>query len=689
MNETKEKNQNESKFLLNELLFANPVEEITIGLQENPSDDSIRTHYKALPEAAREFFPGCNEKNPFLYIQFAEPHKSRVKIVVRLSEHPAITRKYYTRLLLQYLKEKKYLTGKNFVKEPEVWIKEHQYDKYYSFAKYSLKVIASLQKPLPTLRIAFLGYSYILSDDLLQLGLTHPEATAAVTRVAYHRKVYAGTNRLPEEAFADKSKIFPVLNRKLAVAAGIVYPFRKDLTKHSTYLNKIRTFAHEHLLTDEAKKHISLLPEWQSLSESDTERLDITAKRFLFGKGQPATDIYTGLLNYGPYEALKQNQVGVFFIYHEDDAFSREKAVQYLDSKTGLSAGLSRFMKTSTYFDKEMDIVFHDKSQPLKEVLSAINGFSLKPEIGYLGIYLSPYGPFEATEAQHRNYYLIKEALLQRNIASQTIDRDKMMQAGSAFNYWIPNLAIAVIAKLGGVPWIPDKHETKDLITGFGLYATSKYNMRVVGSSVCFSNDGHFEELDFFPENENFRVAAALEKALRKYVSRHKDINRLVIHYYKEMSEKTFKPIREMIHRFKPGVPVIVIRMNMTPSVNRLVEDTTSRSRLPLNGSYFHLGNKHYLLYLNDCEDKAVVPKRHPMPVQLSLKSSDPDLLEDPNYVKGLMEQVYAFSNLYWRGIVQPPIPVTVNYPRMLAEDAVWFQRQTLPGGALKVPWFL
>ena len=689
MNETKEKEQSESNFLLNELPFDHPVEDITIGVQDKKSDNSIRTHYRALPEAARKFFPDCNEKNPFLYIQFAEPGKSRVKVVVKLTEHPAIARKYYTRLLRLYFQKKGYLTLENFVKESEVWIKQDENNTTYSFAKYSLKINASLQNPLPVLRVAFTGYSYILASDLMKLNQAHPEAIEKVTRVAYQRKIYSKTEYLPEAAFTDRSKIYPILNRTLAEAAGIAYPTKKNLKKHSNALTMIQTFTEKHLLTDDLAKVLPLSPKWQSLAERDTARLDGTTKSFLFGKGQPATDIYTGLLNYGPYKPLKHKQVRVFFIYQEEDASAREKAVQYLGSKTGIPAGLSRFMKTPTYFDGEMDIVFHDKANPLDEILSAVDRFSLNPETGYLGIYLSPYDQYVPSEAQHRIYYHVKETLLQRNIASQTIDRDKMMQAGTAFRYWVPNLAMAVIAKLGGVPWILDKHENRDLVTGFGLYVTNKYNMRVVGSSVCFSNDGHFEELDFFPENENYRVAAALEKALRKYVNHHKNIDRVVIHYYKEMSEKTFKPIREMIHRFKPGVPVIVIRMNMTPSVNHLVEDATSQSGLPLNGTYFHLGNQHYLLYLNNCESKTVIPKHQPLPVQLSLKSSDPDLLKDPDYVKGLMEQVYAFSNLYWRSVVQPPLPVTVYYPRMLAEDAVWFKRQTLPGGVMGIPWFL
>jgi hypothetical protein len=248
---------------------------------------------------------------------------------------------------------------------------------------------------------------------------------------------------------------------------------------------------------------------------------------------------------------------------------------------------------------------------------------------------------------------------------------------------------MAVTAKLGGVPWVLNRNTNGDLVVGFGLYNTRKYNLRIVGSSVCFSENGLFEEFDFFPEEENYRVAAALEKALLHYLASRRTIHRLVIHYYKEISNKAFQPIREMIQRLQPGIPVIVIRINSTPSEFTLIRDTGNPAGLPPDGSYFHLGDHQYVFYINDYESAGTIPSHLPMPVQLGFKSSDPDLLHDPETIHDLMQQVYLFSKLYWRSLRQPAIPVTVSYPKMLAGSAVWFQRQTLPTNVMGVPWFL
>ena len=50
-------------------------------------------------------------------------------------------------------------------------------------------------------------------------------------------------------------------------------------------------------------------------------------------------------------------------------------------------------------------------------------------------------------------YYKVKELLLKRNITSQAIDPVKLKQQGKGWVYSLPNIAVAVLAKLEGIPW--------------------------------------------------------------------------------------------------------------------------------------------------------------------------------------------------------------------------------------------
>lgn len=683
--ETQQKNH-ESNFLINQLTFHHPKVSIILGLSNQPGEGYYKIHYKALPDVARTFFPACGSQNPTLYMQFGNSHP-KVKVEITLADYPAVARKYYTWQLLQHFLNQRVYIKRNFVHNPEIWVPEERQGPINPFARYHLKVNVHEQNPTPALRIVFEGLSHILIKHLLELGQTHPKAIAHIKQVVFRHQIYPYKD-LPEEAHANRNELYPILNPKLAAAIGIPYPSRRDSKKHTTYLTRIESFAQQFLQDEALLKRIALAKDWNLIPPGEAHSLKDTGKGFLFGNQQTGSDIRTGLIEHGPYRPVKHTQVKAFFIYHHQDQQLRNNLMHFLYDKTGKS-GLSQFARVPIYFDPELDIVFQDRENPLKEISSALDQMSLEPDTGKLAFYLSPFDAQVSQAEKHRIYYLVKEALLQRNIAPQTIDCVRMQQAGTSFRYWVPNIAMAAIAKLGGIPWILNNGKSRDLVVGFGLYTTNKYNMRMVGSSVCFSHSGHFEEFDFFPENENYQVAAALEKALNKYIASHDAPDRLVIHYYKEMSNKAFVPIQKMMERFDPGIPVIVIRVNSTRTGFDIIRDLRTNHGMPPDGSYFHLGGNHYVLYINGYNPEKATPSHLPLPVQLSFKSSHPALLKDPAYVQGLMEQVYAFSKLYWRGILQPPMPVTVNYPKMLASQAVWFERQTLPGGALGVPWFL
>ncbi len=88
----------------------------------------------------------------------------------------------------------------------------------------------------------------------------------------------------------------------------------------------------------------------------------------------------------------------------------------------------------------------------VEAVRSAVSRYSLDPTLAYMAIYLSPYDKYENSQAKHRIYFQIKEILLQRNIASQVVNSQKIKDPKTNINYWLPNIAMAAIAKLGGIP---------------------------------------------------------------------------------------------------------------------------------------------------------------------------------------------------------------------------------------------
>jgi len=680
LNEGNEK----SDFVINLLPFDHPQKSISAGLSDQKQNGFFKIHYQDLPRYAHSIFPKCGKKQPFLFIQFGEI-TTDAKIVVDLEAYPVVTRKYYRYLLKQYFSEQGAFVATNYVNDLVIWESTGHHEKMYQFARTSLKVVIA-EKVGPAIRVAFNGYSYIYDHHLMELDNQHPAAITLIKKVVFKRRFYT-PDKLPQTALSNRHEVYPVMNRKLANALGMSTPIKLDLNKHRTHLEHIEQFVKKNLDNEDFKKVIPIENKWLNLQLSETGKLDCTNQHLIFANDHTCDNVQNGLLDYGPYRPITFQQIRVFFIYHQTDKSIRDSVEGFLNSKN-VKSRLNSYTKIPTLFDASLDMMFTRKETPLDEVGPAIDQMSLYPNIGYLGIYLSPFDKYATEESEHRIYYGIKEALIQRGIASQTIDEHKMKQAGSSFRFWIPNMAMAIIAKLGGIPWILDRPATHSLLIGFGLYQTRKYDRRYIGSSVCFSNDGRFDEFDFFPEEESFMVAASLEKAIMKYLKRHTDMDRVVIHYYKEMSEEDFRPILEMMARLKPGVPVVVVRVNGRGAEFSLVRNTVVAHGLPPNGSYFHLGGHRYLLYINGFEGNKT-PFQMPMPVSLGISCSNPDLLEDEACVRGLLAQVFAFSSIHWRSIRQPAIPVTIQYPKLLAENAVWFNRQVIPEGVRDLPWFL
>ena len=108
----------------------------------------------------------------------------------------------------------------------------------------------------------------------------------------------------------------------------------------------------------------------------------------------------------------------------------------------------------------------------------------------------------------------------------------------------------------------------------------------------------------------------------------------MVIHFYKRMSYKELKPIMEMLERLNFDIPVIIVSISKTISREFLVFDEGFEGKMPLNGSYFSLGENRYLFCNNARQNKQDSPLKLPLPLKIELQSSHETELKDPILVE-------------------------------------------------------
>lgn len=404
------------------------------------------------------------------------------------------------------------------------------------------------------------------------------------------------------------------------------------------------------------------------------------SNKLQFGKGigkEPKTD----LKRLGPCRPVPPpNNVKFFFIYHQSDKSLMEKLKEYFLNGYKYHPNMQDFIHQTFSFDESLDICFDSVDTAVKTIWDNIKERTKQPDAKYLAVYISPVSKYEPGFERRRIYYRIKEMLLTNGYLSQVIFKDNISK--DVFNYFLPNIQTAILAKLGGIPWRLSRESNNELIVGIGAFHSLTLKTKYVGSAFCFNNEGEFKGFDCFGSDDTISLAGSIREAVEKFLEANKKANRLIIHFYKLISKKELRPILDTLYnKLNLPIPVIVVTINKTASKELLAFDTADAGLMPFSGTYINVGEREYLLFNNTRYDAASKPtqKEYHFPVKIKLTSTHLELLENKNLVDLLIDQVYQFSRMYWKSVSQQNLPVTLAYPEMVAEIFPYFKYDRLP----------
>jgi hypothetical protein len=256
-----------------------------------------------------------------------------------------------------------------------------------------------------------------------------------------------------------------------------------------------------------------------------------------------------------------------------------------------------------------------------------------------------------------------------------------------SFQYYLPNIAIALLAKLNGVPWRLNRPPKNELIVGIEAFYSHTAKCRFVGSAFCFNNEGDFLNFDSFPAENTNLLAHSIRTAVLKYLVTYEKAERMVIHFYKT----ELQPILDILYKLNINIPVFTITINKTESKDLTAFDTLVPDFLmPISGTIIKTSYRQFLLFNNTrYYEEPNVNGGYPFPIKLSFSCSDPELLKDFRAITELIDQVYQFSRMYWKSVSQQNLPVTIKYPEMVAEMFPHFESDIIPEFGRKSLWFL
>ena len=577
----------------------------------------------------------------------------------------------------------------NFVDDVEVWLPvEVNNTAYNFFDKYTLKIQFAIVSNKPEILVTYEGQSKVFRKSIADLmSLVPPDCFNWVL----HNNSLCKYEDLTEEAKRNYCDVFPVLNFDIRDALHLPTEAPDRSNHYIRYKNHI-TFFFDTYLNNEAFRKIipidcdSFIP----VKDPNIGTVSMNTNVLLFGNNNQHVVPYKGMDKHGPLETPQENRIQFFYIFHSSHKDKAKLLNDFFIKGMHSFKGMYQFARVPFFTETNFSIIFKDQDNPIPEIEQIIRTRIFKTDVQYIAIYLTPHSKIGSSKQHKSIYYKVKELLLKRGITSQAIEVQKITNDAN-FAYSLNNIAIAVLAKLNGVPWRLNVKLKSELIVGIGAFKNTETDIQYIGSAFSFSNNGKFNSFDCFMKNQVDELAGSIIQAVKEYVAVQNSPARLIIHFYKQMSNHELDTIEESLHTLGLKIPVFIVSINKTESQDIVAFDNLWPDLMPESGTFINIGHGRYLLFNNTRYPKAFFNNNdgYPFPIKLSIKCTIPELEKDPKIIKELLDQVYQFSRMYWKSVRQQNLPVTIKYPEMVAEMFPHFDGYEIPEFGKSNLWIL
>ncbi len=678
----------------NILTFDWPKQPLTFYFSKEKNGKCQKLHSTQFPTEITKIFPGIEKGGTTtLYTTFNREREGFLPLEIDFSkDNRDLLRKFYDDEINFYFRRiRNKIVRIGFINENQVWLKSKSDESadYTVYQKFSLKIQFEQVSKFPELVVTYDGISKVMKQSVAEMiKQVDPKAFGLVLngQNLYKWKDCAEYDDIhPEECF-------PIINKDIEGALGMEVELPPRDNRYNKYLFLIQSFFKGFLNTDEFKEKIPLnCTSFIPVNQTRISRTSEESNILLFSGNQQDMVPKTALGRLKPFKKSPYPNIHLFFIFHKDDLEYAKQIKDQLQEGMAHFKGLGNYVGLHLYTSPKFSIQFTDKENPITEIEEQLALRQFEPGVKYMAVYLTPYSKFERSRPKREFYYQLKEILLQYKIASQAIDPQKMIQAGENWKFSLPNIAVAMLAKLDGIPWSLNIPERNELIVGIGAFKNMDEGVQYIGSAFSFSNNGRFNKFEYFLKNEINLLAGSIADAVVDYSAAKSEPDRIIIHFYKTMSDKELQPILNKLENLNLSVPVYIISINKTESEDLVAFDNDWRELMPLSGTFIRVGEHKYLLFNNTRYNGKTYSSADgfPFPLKLKIQCDKPELLNDTKEINELIEQVYQFSRMYYKSIRQQNLPVTIKYPEMVAQIAPHFLDPEIPEYGKSHLWFL
>lgn len=696
----------DQKLKINILAF-DPIEEnLEFSFFRKQKKGTSPLHISQAPmDVAESFRKQANANEHFIYSDFTTSQEADYTVKINLLENNRFGKHYFNHLIRQYFQDKANFIKANFADDTELWFKDNSKNDS-RFTAYNVFTIRIQYSNLSN------GYELVLFRNSLSKILKTGIADLSGLDEKLYRTVQYQNNlfhfkKLPDEARYNLQEVFPLVTSTIGSQLNINEYSNPFKNRYPEIQQDLLTFIDNYFANDEFSKVIQLkstdllaVPAYKlSYVGDDSHLLQVGSSNNKVSVTSPKGNVK----RHGPFSLPdKERTVKFIMIFHKNDRDYANRLVlifqkKYLNDEGKLAddrfgTSLYDHIRLKFDLDAENSIQFENNLDPFTAIDDYLGKTDLDHEkYNYVAIYLSPFNKDETDIEKKKVYYRVKETLIRHMITSQAIYRENILKKDFVTLHYA-NIAAAILAKAGGIPWQLDTKVKPELIVGIGAFENQEIGVKYIGSAFSFSTSGEFKEFNCRTATETNLLAQEIKISVQDFIKKEGKLDRVIIHFYKKMSDRDIRPIQKaLFHLGFKDIPIIVITVNKSVQKDFIAFDNSYSGLMPYSGTIINLARNEYLLFNNTryaSEPGAKIESYH-KPIKLKFQSTNPEILENDETIKELIDQVYQFSRMYWKSVKQQNLPITIKYPELVAKMYPYFNEEDLNEFGRTNMWFI
>ena len=626
-----------------------------------------------------------------------------------------------TQNIVRFFRKRNCPVQRDFIGRIEVWIKTKEDDCSISYQRYTLQ---------PRFHDQCDGWQLDISEGCNSIvSKTPTKEFAALLGDGFD--VICNNSIMPVRKIEQrhwiqtKGLFYPVVNRSISEIVGIKTTYKRDVNKLANKLAAARSFLDNWLCTDDFFREVGVtFPDGNNFISLQGEKVmmvDDEAKELVYGDGANGRSPRSEFRNHGPY---KRPEVPyTFFFINKNDSISNTYRMRlfnilqsakdycYDDWNKPISEGkketkkileeakrnaktidkpIAEYLLRRPEWEKGLSCTYTSDKTAIAEIRKQLQSSRFHCDKKYIAIIISDICRDDPNKEKHELYYLMKELLMQYGITSQVIYLKNI--DNNYFNWFIPNIATALVGKMGGMAWgVKSLVQGNDMIVGIGACKQRDIKKPYLGSAFCFDKEGSFRNFNSCRADDTETLQSDLKKSIWNFCDDYGKPDRLIIHYYKKkLKREESEQIERMLRQCDIDCPIYVVNVVTASNEDLIGFDTSQYDKMPISGTYIHLRNNEYLLYNNErysTNGKADIL----YPIKLTISNGS---INDSNNLNGkvvreIITQVYQFCRLYWKSVKMQNVPITIAYPELVAKYVPHFSQEELPEFGRKNLWML